>query len=941
MKKLFSLMMLLFISGGLLLAKDVMVEKVITENRILDTAIDLHLTDVRPLPEGIRIDLVHPEAWLFFDNVKPLTVLNTYKNSIYIHGVLFEPEKNGRISIYKQGTVIIPHGENFFPLQTFTEVGYQGTAVNYVPNFYYSNQPASKVKAEMRRPMMQDNVIRSFKLKRGYMATLATEPDGMGYSRCFIADHSDLEVRELPAELIGKVSFIRIFPWEWVSKKGWVGGNSEVNSPEGYLEEQADVTNSTWVYCWGPDADWCRAPENKGTQWRNQEFVPEKWGYGGESDWNALFNSKRTSHFLSYNEPDHSEQSSVSVEQAIQEWPKHLQTGMRVGSPATTEFSWLYNFMDECKKRNYRVDYVAIHAYWGGNGSSVVVSSVSDWYKKLKEIHDKTGRPLWITEWNNGANWTHEGWPSDKSGQQEKQRKFMGEILAMMDTCQFIERYSIYNWVEEKRALFWKNLNLTPAGKVYADFNAGMAFSSGTEVIPSWSVREAPVLSYRYNKEENGFMLLWKDENCEQVDEYLIERSIGDEDYKEIVRTTFPQLAYTDPLVSLEELNRGTVKYRVSSILGGKVKKTSNVIEYGSVENKKEEPFMERCIVPLGTNFYVFSQLYDHAPVMVLGTQTYRMRTPMTTRIYSIAGSSCEFGPSTWLYNNNQSFRSRDTLSYMIYPAPGVYRLGEITAQAGRVPGVKGSSTRINFETSFSEIPAVFVSQVSDNNLFPTTVRVQNVTKEGFDLLLQQEQNVETLMLGEDVCYVAMTPGEGNLGDKKIKVGITSGSVVSGGRQNVSRIEYGSNYPNASFWGTMQTLNDPSTATLRAINISGTSASLFKDQETSGVNSTIAGETVGWCVATTTTTTGMRGIHTDQSDRTLVYNRLLNEIRLLNGGTMECVKVYAANGSLLFSCQGTNVLDVSSFPDGLYIVSTTNPSGSLKFIKNSKGNLLY
>ncbi|MCS2958784.1 hypothetical protein NXX53_20850 [Bacteroides salyersiae] len=51
------------------------------------------------------------------------------------------------------------------------------------------------------------------------MATMATEPDGMGYSRCFIADDADLEIRELPAELNGKVSFIRVFQWEWASKK--------------------------------------------------------------------------------------------------------------------------------------------------------------------------------------------------------------------------------------------------------------------------------------------------------------------------------------------------------------------------------------------------------------------------------------------------------------------------------------------------------------------------------------------------------------------------------------------------------------------------------------------------------------------------------------------------------------------------------------------------
>ena len=51
------------------------------------------------------------------------------------------------------------------------------------------------------------------------MATMATEPDGMGYSRCFIADDADLEIRELPAELNGKVAFIRVSNGSGLLKK--------------------------------------------------------------------------------------------------------------------------------------------------------------------------------------------------------------------------------------------------------------------------------------------------------------------------------------------------------------------------------------------------------------------------------------------------------------------------------------------------------------------------------------------------------------------------------------------------------------------------------------------------------------------------------------------------------------------------------------------------
>ena len=918
---------------SVLTAKEVQVESKLTADKTLDSAIDLHLTGDAPLAANVKVNLTHTDAWLFFDNVRPLAVLDTYKASVLIDGQPFEPEKNGRISIYKQGTVIIPYGQDIQPLEAFTEADFKGSSAKYAPEFYYSNNPAPEVKSEMKQALSQDNRISSFKLKRGYMATMATEPDGMGYSRCFIADDADLEIRELPAELNGKVSFIRVFQWEWASKKGWVGGNSQTNPPEGYLEDQADVTNSTWVYSWGANADWCRGPENKGTLWRNQEFVPEKWGYGGESDWSVLFNDKRLTHLLSYNEPDHSEHSNVSVSQAIKEWPKHLQTGMRVGSPATTDFGWLYDFMSECNKRNYRVDYVAIHAYWGGSGGSVVVSSVKDWYNKLKEVHEKTGRPLWITEWNNGANWTHETWPSDKAAQQEKQRLFMTEILAMMDTCKFIERYSVYNWVEEKRSLFWQNLNLTPAGKVYANFNAEMAFDRSTEVIPTWTVREAPVLSYQYDKEQNGIMLRWEDVNNELVDGYLVERSVNGSTYTEIGRTESGQVSYIDPLISASLLNGGEVKYRVSSLLGGKVKKMSNIIQYGALNSLASQPFFGRSITSVGQSFYLFGEEYTEKPVMVLGAQTYRMRTPMTTRIGSLTQGACEFGPMLWDYNKNQTFVSKDTLGYMIFPKTGTYQLGGITARAGHVAGVTENAVKVFFDTPFDEVPVVFCSQVTGNSALPTAIRVRNVTREGFEVLLAFEESVAAPVVAEDVCYVAMTQGEGLLNGHRIQVGCTEDAAVTSSSRTPFQIWYGKNYyaPYYAFFGAMQSLYGSPAANLRVLNKGANTIDVFVDYTPS---SRTESETVGWCVMETGNATGIYDTQTDDITRMLVYDNGNGKICLLNGGIMPKIDVYSVTGQLLLSRTTVDVLDISNLPAAIYLVRVGN-LGSLKIVKSN------
>ena len=50
------------------------------------------------------------------------------------------------------------------------------------------------------------------------MATLAVNEDGTGNSKVFIASE-DLAVHSLPIELDNAVSFIKVIPWNWVSKK--------------------------------------------------------------------------------------------------------------------------------------------------------------------------------------------------------------------------------------------------------------------------------------------------------------------------------------------------------------------------------------------------------------------------------------------------------------------------------------------------------------------------------------------------------------------------------------------------------------------------------------------------------------------------------------------------------------------------------------------------
>lgn len=886
---------------------------------------DVHVTsDDAAVAAGAVIDLADDACRLFFDNIRPSDVISRYSGSIRVKGEALEPDVNARVTVYRHGTEVLPHDSAFTPLVCYAGAAMSGASEKYMAGPYYSNAPSADVSADNIRPLALDEEIRSFSLARGYMATLAANPDGTGYSRCFIAEDVDLQLESLPEELAGKVSFVRVFPWRQASKKGWVGGNNKTNPPEGYLEAQCDATMSTWVYSWSASADYGRSPEAKGTPWFNQEFVPEKWGHGGDSDWKRIANSTTYTHLLSYNEPDHGEQSNVTVEKAIAEWPRHMQTGLRLGSPATTNFSWLYNFMDEARKRNYRVDYVAIHAYWGGRGSAVQVSSVSEWYAKLKEIHEKTGRPLWITEWNNGANWTHEPWPSDKSEQQEKQRKFMEEVLAMMDTCSFIERYSVYNWVEEKRAMFWGNLNLTPAGKVYRDFNAAAAFDRRKEVIPGWNVNSVPALAIDYAG-SRSFDLCWTDEHLEQVEGYAVERSTGADDYERVTTLPFRTSRWSET-----QPPYGDVSYRVVQLRGEGSEALSNTVGYGCLAKAQPDVLIGRAVIPKGMRHYLLPEGFSANPVVVLGAQTHSMKSPMVTAVSNVDEAVTSFGARSWKYNESDAFVSLDTIAYMAFAAPGRYRIGELPAEAGRIASVGTGRVRVRFPQPFGSVPAVFATVADASGDYPAVARVCSVDAEGFELELRFEQGAGENTRELPVDYVAVATGTTLVDGHDFVAGVARDESVGIYPSRALAIDYGRDIPVAAFFGALQTSGDAAASSLRARNVSGASAAVFKDCEASKGNGAPSTEDVAWCVLSLPAGQNTISI-TGASEGSLVYREGENVIERTDGADLGTVTLVNAAGQSRVA-EASDSLSTAGLAPGLWLAHAGGCAGTLRFI---------
>jgi hypothetical protein len=334
-----------------------------------------------------------------------------------------------RVVQHATGSVLIPHGADFPAMTVFASGDFNG--------------PSMPVKCHATESAIRDMpAIGSFRLKRGYMATLAKNPDGTGPSRNYVAQDHDIEVANLPAGLDQGVGFLRVFPWRWTQKKGVAGAIWQ------------DL-NVGWFYDWNISTK--SSPDI--------EYVPirqNRWWPGLQQDWKA----RGSLHLLGFNEPDRPDQAKMTVDEAIKAWPDLLKTGLRLGSPAPADsgLNWLYQFMDRADAEGLRVDFVAVHYYRATSNPGDARGAARQLQDFLKGVHDRVKRPLWITEWNNGANWTTAPDPNER-----EQRDAIREMIKMLDETPYVERYAIYNWVEDVRHVKRKDGSLTPAGVASRD----------------------------------------------------------------------------------------------------------------------------------------------------------------------------------------------------------------------------------------------------------------------------------------------------------------------------------------------------------------------------------------------------------------------------------------------------------------------------------------
>mgnify|MGYP000293491395 CR=1 FL=1 len=487
------------------------------------------------------LNLTSDSGWVILDGVLPSRAVILHLGYFTVNGQKAVNNVNVRITNYLRGCVIMPHSPGYEALSLFKDAAFAGDEMKCIPYKYYKIADLGSF----------DNTVSSFKLKKGYMATFAQNENGTGYSKVFIADKDDVEVSTLQSALNNEVSFVRVFPWRYTEKKGmgW-SSNSPIRSLRG-----------SWFYNWGPSTT---------ESVMDIEFVPMKWTAWNDVDgqWQTILNNNTSNHLLGFNEPDAATQANMSLDLMLKRWPKMMESGMRLGSPCPAgNKQLLYDFIKKCDELNYRVDFVTLHDY--GEGTA------QQFYNNCKTLHDKTGRPVWITEFNYGGSWTS-GTPTYAQAAAR-----IKEIIERYDVEGIIERYAIFNFDEtvnnngkpQNRAVFYnpvENLNITPMGVVYRDQTSVMAFNPLEQInIPFIMV--APVNFKGTNTDGKTSKLVWQNFIDNSAGTFKLERSFNGGAFTQVANIGGTNTSYND---NVEAIGYGKYTYKITalnSVLGNSI----------------------------------------------------------------------------------------------------------------------------------------------------------------------------------------------------------------------------------------------------------------------------------------------------------------------------------------------------------------------------------
>ena len=237
----------------------------------------------------------------------------------------------------------------------------------------------------------------------------------------------------------------------------------------------------SWYYDWNME-------ELKYTSFQDLQFVPMMWTSSPTDEKTiSRFHKFGYKYVLAFNEPDHKEQSNLTVEEAVEGMRAFMNQNLLVGAPATAlcppwSKNWFQPFMERMEYEGMDVDFIPIHHYWNWfdeEGAEAFLELVKSSYEMYK-------KPIWITEFAISGN------PGKTKEQRQKVIDYMKIVLPRLDQMEYVERYAWFSFNPESfkngasSLIQWYTGEITDLGYLYQEI--GMPEGYGDKNIKNTEV---------------------------------------------------------------------------------------------------------------------------------------------------------------------------------------------------------------------------------------------------------------------------------------------------------------------------------------------------------------------------------------------------------------------------------------------------------------------
>lgn len=150
----------------------------------------------------------------------------------------------------------------------------------------------------------------------------------------------------------------------------------------------------SWAY------DWAIGSENEIDY---GQYYPMQWGNMSSATAGILryqptwYGRANNTIALGFNEPDNSDQSNISAETAIYQWPRMQRMRLPLGGPAPDglDNTWRQTFEALAAEQGLHTDYMIMHEYepLGAN-----TGSPSTLFNRIEDLYNTYGKPIMLTE---------------------------------------------------------------------------------------------------------------------------------------------------------------------------------------------------------------------------------------------------------------------------------------------------------------------------------------------------------------------------------------------------------------------------------------------------------------------------------------------------------------------------------------------------------------